>query len=145
MKHRILTTLVASSVLGGTVLARSTEGVALPTSPVPATEVVAGHGWKAEESDNICGISDLKKVSRPAKVDYEKVLAATPQMKKIEDEGIDPKSPEGKALRKAARTLVTKSSEAVRKAESHCSVWKAISHKDGRTIPDVTEKVIERY
>jgi hypothetical protein len=29
----------------------------------------------------------------------------------------------------------------VRVANSHCSIWKEIKHKDGRAIPDVTDKV----
>ena len=102
-------------------------------------------GWVAKAEDNICGITSLKRVSKPAKVDYEEVLDATPQMKKIKREGIDPDSVEGKALRKAARTLITKTCQAVRKARAHCSVWKAISHRDGRKVPDVTEAVIDRF
>ena len=31
--------------------------------------------------------------------------------------------------------------EAVRVAQGYCSVWKSISHKDGRTIPDITDLV----
>ncbi len=102
-------------------------------------------GWVAKEDDNICGISDLKKVTNPAKVDYGELLESTPQIREMKRKGIDPESTEGKALRKGARTLITKTSELVRVAKGHCSVWKVISHKDGRKIPDVTEDVIDRF
>ena len=103
------------------------------------------HHWNADDEDNICGISDLKKVTNPAKVDYDHLLERTPQVKEMKRKKIDPDSTEGKALRKGARTLITKTSELVREAKGHCSVWKVISHKDGRKIPDVTDDVLDRF
>ncbi len=104
----------------------------------------ASHGWDAYESDNICGIHNLKRVTKPAIVNYEDLLAATPQIQEIDRKGIDPESAEGRALRKGARTLITKTCEAVRLVEGYCSVWKVIAHKDGRLIPNITGSVIER-
>ena len=97
--------------------------------------------WVAEEDDNICGIKDLKKVSNPAKVDYDGLWDATPQIKKMKEKKIDPESTEGKALRSEAKTLVTKNCELVRSSKSYCGVWKTIKNEDGRTIPDITDDV----
>ena len=117
---------------------------ATPASSSLSTTVNA-HPWVAEVEDNICGIANLKRVSRPALVDFEKLLAETPQIKELERKHIDPDSVQGRALRRAARTLITKSCEKARKTGGHCSVWKAISHKDGRTIADITEDVLEHF
>jgi hypothetical protein len=100
--------------------------------------------WVADEDDNICGIKDLKKVSNPAKVDYDGLWDATPQIKKMKEKKIDPESTEGKALRSQAKTLITKTCELVRSAKGHCGVWKTIKNSDGRTIPDVTDDVKDK-
>lgn len=130
-----------SLVLGGFVRANPSP------QPVVAGEEVAFpfHSWKAVKKDNICGLTDLDKVSSPAQVDYDELLKATPQMKEIDKKGIDVKSAEGKALVKEAKSLITKSAELERGSKSYCSVWKSISHKDGRKIPDITDAVIDRY
>ncbi|MEW6071933.1 MAG: hypothetical protein AB1726_04960 [Planctomycetota bacterium] len=100
------------------------------------------HGWRAQAEDNICGISNLNKVSNPAVVDYDALLAATPQMKRAKKEKIDPDSPEGKLLRQEAGSLITRKAEVVRAQRGHCGVWKAIRHEDGRAIPDITAEVL---
>ncbi len=98
-------------------------------------------GWIVDRSDNICGLDDPKMLSKPAKIDYDSVLKATPEMKKIKDDKIDPNSPEGIQLRQAAATRVQKAAEKVRGSSGYCSVWKSIRHQDGRAIPDVTDAV----
>ena len=113
---------------------------------VPATEVAPriapdGNGWKAKSSDNIAGLSDLKKLSKPSVVDYDDLLAATPEMKEIKRDRIDPESTKGRTLRQQASDRVTKAAEAVRKEKRHCSVWKAITHSDKRKVPDITKAV----
>ena len=100
--------------------------------------------WIADEEDNICGIKDLKKVSNPAKVVYDDLWDATPQIKKMKEKKIDPESAEGKALRSQAKTLITKSAELVRAAKGHCGIWKTIKNEDGRKIPDVTDDVMDK-
>jgi hypothetical protein len=100
--------------------------------------------WVADEDDNICGIKDLKKVSNPAKVDYDDLWDATPQIKKMKEKKIDPESTEGKALRNQAKTLITKTCELVRSAKGHCGVWKTIKNADGRTVPNVTDDVKDK-
>lgn len=143
MKHRTLVATLALLILTGST--QATESVA----PQGRDDAVisaspAKHAWSAEQEDNICGIATLKRVSKPALVDFEELLEATPQVQEMERDGIDPDSVEGKALRKAARTAITKACEKSRKAAGYCSVWKSISHEDGRSIPDITEDVLER-
>ena len=98
-------------------------------------------GWIVDKSDNICGLDDPKMLSKPAKVDYDALLKATPEMKKIKDDKIDPNSPQGIQLRQAAATRVQTAAEKVRVADGYCSVWKTIRHQDGRAIPDITDAV----
>lgn len=120
---------------------------ATPTAPVllsTATPSAAESGWKANESDNIAGLSDLKKLSNPAVVDYPALLAATPEYKELEKARIDPESPKGRTLRQQAADRVTKAADFVRRDKRYCSVWKEISHKDGRKVPDVTQEVKEK-
>jgi hypothetical protein len=114
------------------------EGTTLHVAPATSE-------WVANEDDNICGISDLKKVTNPAEVSYDRLLDATPQIQEMKRKGIDSDSAEGKALRKGAKTLITKTCELVRAAKGHCSVWRAISNKDKRAIPDITDEVIEKF
>ena len=97
--------------------------------------------WICDRSDNICGLDDVRMLSKPCKVDYDALLKATPEMKKITNDKIDPNSSEGINLRQKAVDRIRDKAEAVRVAQGYCSVWKAISHKDGRTIPDITDLV----
>ena len=110
----------------------------------PSEWLGRGGKWIADESDNICGIRSLKKVSNPAKVDYDDLWKATPEIRKMKREGIDPSSPEGKALRNQAKTRITKVCEEIR-AKKYCSVWKTIKHEDRRKVPDLTEEVKARF
>lgn len=100
-----------------------------------------GTGWVVDRADNICGLDDPKMLSKPAKVDYDALLKATAEMKKIKDDKIDPNSPQGIQLRQAAATRVQKAAEKVRTTDGYCSVWKTIRHQDGRVIPDITDAV----
>ena len=122
---------------------------ATPTAPAltvitaPAPTAVES-GWKANESDNIAGLSDLKKLSNPAVVDYAALLAATPEYKELEKDRVDPESAKGRTLRQQAADRVTKAADHVRKDKRYCSVWKDISHKDGRKVPDITQEVKDK-
>jgi hypothetical protein len=111
---------------------------------VSALVAVVESKWIANEEDNICGIKDLKKVSNPAKVDYDELWDATPQIKKMKEKKIDPESAEGKALRSQAKTLITKKCEEVRASKAHCGVWKAIKNEDKRVVPDITRDVKDK-
>lgn len=121
------------------------SAVALPLSPVPAAHAnEASTPWIVDRADNICGLDDPRMLSKPARVDYDALMRATPEMKKMRDEKIDPNSSEGIQLRQAAVDRVRKACEKVRQAGGYCSVWKQIRHQDGRTIPDVSDLVREQ-
>lgn len=109
------------------------------TVPVPAVPLFAG--WVVDRADNICGLEDAKTLSKPAKVDYDALLKATPQYKKIKDNKIDPNSPEGIQLRQEAANKVRDACDKIRQQDSYCSVWKTIKHTDGRAVPDITDQV----
>ncbi len=106
-----------------------------------ALEWVAARDWSAKAEDNICGLRDLAQVSNPVVIDFQACLDATPEMKKIKAEKIDPKSPDGIRLTTEATNRVTQACESVQKANGYCSVWKSIKHKDGRAITDVSSQV----
>lgn len=100
--------------------------------------------WIVDPTDNVCGLSDPRMLSRPARVDHPLLLAATPEMKRIANEGIDPNSPLGVMLRQQAVDRVLRAADHVRQRDGYCSVWKRIRHRDGRAIPDVTDPVRQR-
>ena len=62
----------------------------LHVSPILTSELQ--QTWICDRSDNICGLDDPKMLSKPAKFDYDAVLKATPEMKKIVADRIDPNS-----------------------------------------------------
>jgi hypothetical protein len=101
--------------------------------------------WILKTSDNICGLRDANQLTHPAQVNYETCLQATPEMKRLRDQKIDPKSAEGIQLRSAGISRVTNACERVRASQGYCSVWKQISHKDGRAISDLSSLVIAQY
>lgn len=138
MSHRTCLSLILLSLaLGGVA---HTD----PVRPSRPALSIAADKWVAEDDDNICGIKDLKKVSNPAKVDYDGLWDATPQIKKMKEKKIDPESTEGKALRSQAKTLITKTCELVRAAKGYCGIWKTIKNEDGRTVPDATDDVKDK-
>ncbi len=106
---------------------------------------VVAKDWIARTSDNICGLKDLNQLSNPALVDFEALLAATPEMKEMKDKQISPSSPEGIRLANAAADRVTKACETVRSNLGYCSVWKQIKHRDGRVIVDITNQVKAQF
>lgn len=98
-------------------------------------------GWIVDMADNVCGLADPRMLSRPARIEYPALLAATPEMKRILEEGIDPNSSIGVALRQRGVDRVLRAADRVREQEGYCSVWKRISHRDGRVIPDISKQV----
>jgi hypothetical protein len=101
--------------------------------------------WIVDASDSICGLRDPEQLSKPAVVNFERCLAGTPELKRMKKEGIRPNTPEGIQLRTEAVDRVTNAANTVRKAGGFCSVWKSIEHRDGRTIPDLTSRVLGQY
>ena len=51
-----------------------------------------GTPYVVNKSDNICGLDQPRQLTNPAVVDYDTLLAATPEAKKIAKDKIDPKS-----------------------------------------------------
>ena len=101
--------------------------------------------WVANAADNICGLSDLRQVSDPAKVDYPELWGKTPEIRKMKDEDIDPDSAEGIQLQQEATDRIREACDEVREDEGYCSVWKRISHDDGRRIADITDAVAKLF
>ena len=143
-----LPVLAAVALLAGAApLASAPNPAAGPEAaetPLTLEELAPATGWRAQAEDNIVGLRDPKKLSSPSLVDYSALMAATAEMKRIKREGIDETSPEGIQLKNRAASKVATACETVMNAEGHCSVWKTISHEDGRTITDLTTKVKRR-
>lgn len=113
--------------------------------PLGAGIELAARDWLAKAADNICGLRDPAQLSSPARVDFDAVLEATPEMKELRDKKIDRNSPEGIRLTNAAIDRATKACESVRASLGHCSVWKEIKHRDGRPIADITDRVKAQF
>lgn len=133
--------------LGLSVFASVASALARPASAARVCETSSTFEyegtWIADRTENICGLDDPKMLSNPAKVDYDTLLKATAEWKKMKDEKIDPNSAEGIQLRQKAAERVRDACEKSRTAKSYCSVWKSIRHADGRSIPDITDAVKE--
>ncbi len=116
--------------------------VTAPAPGSPGDAALPAGEWIASSSDNICGLRDLGQLSNPARVDHPRLLKATPELKRLRDEKIDPNSPEGIQLREKAVDRVRAACEQVRRREGNCSVWRAIRNRDGRQVPDLTGRVL---
>ena len=97
--------------------------------------------WIVKAENNICGLSDASQLSNPVVVDFQALLDATPEYKKMKDQKISATSPEGIKLNNEAVNRIATQCETVRASNGYCSVWKEIKHRDGRAITDVTDKV----
>lgn len=140
MKVRIRSAVLLSVVALASGMSAASAGATNASLALPVAVAEAAQ-WIVDRADSICGLDDPKMLSKPAKVDYETLLRATPEMKKIRDEKIDAASSEGIQLRQSAVDRVLKACERVRQAQGHCSVWKAIRHQDGRAVADITDLV----
>ncbi|MBK7874591.1 MAG: hypothetical protein IPJ77_02380 [Planctomycetes bacterium] len=101
----------------------------------------SGPAWIASKCDSVCGLDDPLQLSNPARVDHPALVDLTPEIEKLHREGIDPRSAAGIQLLQRAADRVRDECEVVRVAEGHCSVWKRIRHRDGRSVPDLTTLV----
>jgi hypothetical protein len=100
-----------------------------------------GTPYVVTKSDNICGLDEPRQLTKPAVVDYQALLEATDEHKKLIKDKIDETSSEGITLMTKARARVLKACEAVRASQGHCSVWKVIKRRDKRSIDDITDEV----
>lgn len=115
-----------------------------PVADAPRTLAVFS-GWQVDKSDNICGLDDARQLSNPVVVSYDRLLAATPEMKRMKDEKIDANSSEGIQLRQKAVDRIREKCDALRVQKGYCSVWKTARHSDGRAVADVTDSVIALF
>jgi hypothetical protein len=93
------------------------------------------------KADNICGLDEPRQITTPAKVDYDALLEETSEVKELKRNGIDPTSSKGITLMTKARSRVLKACETVRTELGYDSVWKSITRRDSRAIPDATDSV----
>ncbi len=142
MGKQILFGLMVALTLAGSTgaLERSRE-----TVEGAVTFAAAASGWIIRSEDNICGLSDPKKLSNPGRLRYSELKEATPEIKRMKEKHIDPESPEGIQLKQAAVDRIRTAADEVRGERGHCSVWKKIRNRDGRTVPDLTDLVKKRF
>lgn len=144
MKQLVLTAALALASLASSAFAlgsvaeggRSGPGIEVAGAPEPG-----GRDWILKSENNICGLSDASQLSNPVVVDFQALLDATPEYKKMKDQKISPTSPEGIKLNNEAVSRIAVHCESIRAAGGYCSVWKEIKHRDGRAITDVTDKI----
>ncbi len=84
--------------------------------------------------------------SAPATIDEAKVKEATPEWKKMQAEGIDPDSAQGKQLVVRMNTRIQDAVRSVAAAENRDLVTRKddISDRQGRDIVDLTDKVAKK-
>ena len=116
--------------------------LSMAPSAAVAQEAVGLSMWRAEARDNICGLSNPRHVTNPSVVNYSVVLNATPEMKDLRRRDINPRSAEGQILKQRAVDHVRRVGSKVMRKSGHCSMWKAISHRDGRRVRDLTDEVL---
>jgi hypothetical protein len=134
--------LAAWSLGAGTTLASpiATTGPAVLESAV-ATTLVVGSDWVVKTENSVVGVSQARQITNPAKVDYDKLMKATPEMKKLRKEGIEESSARGQTLVTAAQSRIRRVARTVMTEKSHCSIWKKISHKKGTAVTDLTDTI----
>ena len=100
-----------------------------------------GTAYIVERSDSICGLDNPRQLTRPARVSYPTLLAATPEMKTLKKDRVNPNSPRGIQLRTDAAARVRRACEKARGRGNFCSVWKRIRRRDKKNVPDITSVV----
>jgi hypothetical protein len=134
---------LCGGVGGGVSDGQGAAATAAPGSPGGARDGQSPReaGWIARDEDHVCGLQVLEQVSSPARIDYDVVLEATEEYRQLRRDGIDPASARGQALTNAAKRRATSAARTHMESTGYCSVWKAIRHRDGRNVPDITEAV----
>ena len=107
----------------------------------PSADDGRGTPYIVNKSESICGIDEPRAITKPAKVDYEALLAATPEVRRMKKRKIDRDSAEGIRLLSAARRKVLSACEKVRSSEGYDGVWKKIKRRDHKAVADITKKV----
>ena len=137
MKSRAQLLLALLALPGGLSCATQQEGLHAALS-----DADAGPVWIVKTGDSICGLDDPRMLSAPARLQFDRIYRSTPEVRRMEAEGIAPDSATGILLHQQALDRIYRTCEFVRNRDGYCSIWKAIRHVDGRPIPDVTDKVL---
>jgi len=141
----IRTSLALGVLLGMGALVHGLASPALPVCPqdqrAAALDDGRGTPYKVEKSDNLCGLSEPRQLSKPAKVDYDALLQVTDEYREMRDKKIDPKSARGVELHNKAHNRIVAACERARVNAGYCSVWKTIARRDGKAINDLTKAV----
>jgi len=138
MKTFKTATLVILALAGLGVAQEPPGQGAVPT--LAAAEV----DWVVKSEDNVCGVSEARQITFPAKVRYDELMRATPEMKEIKRLGIDKDSARGQALITDAKSRVQDAARAVMTDKGHCSVWKKITSTSGQAVTDITDAVLQK-
>jgi hypothetical protein len=117
---------------------------AAPSYEQAASETLSAtaSSWSTISKNNVCGLTNPRQLTQPARIDYRTVLEATAEMKDLKQRGISLDSAEGQILRERAADRVRQIGSKLMRKRGHCSLWKEISHRDGRQIPDLTSALI---
>lgn len=88
----------------------------------------------------------VSNTSAPATIDEGRVREATPEWKKMQAEGIDPDSAQGKQLVVRMNNRIQDAVRAVATAENRDMVTRKddITDKQGKTVTDLTDKVVAK-
>ncbi len=108
----------------------------------PAMVLGDGRGtpYILNKSDNICGLDEPRAISNPAKVDFDALLAATPEVRELKRKRIRRSSAKGMQIMADARRRVLTVCQALCASEGYCSVWKKIRRRDRSAVADLTAK-----
>ena len=106
-----------------------------------SVSATAGSDWTVKTADSVVGVSEARQITNPSKINYSKLLKATPEMKELKKEGLDKNSARGQTLVSQAQSRIARASRAVMTAKGYCSVWKKISHKKQQAVTDITALV----
>ncbi|MDE0913709.1 MAG: hypothetical protein OSB57_00855 [Planctomycetota bacterium] len=144
--------IIGRTILLACTLCGSAQAL-IPSASAPAPDAAASLSVRLDDGggtpyvfyrrDNICGkgIKNPASITKPATVNYEALLEATDEVRKIKKNRIDRQSAEGLQLMTQAKQKVLSACETVRRANSHCGVWKKITRRDGVGVADITAKV----
>lgn len=111
---------------------------------VPAALDGRGSAYAFNSQDNLCGLTEARQLSRPAQVDYDSLLRATPEVQRMRKQQIAPSSAQGTRLLELARARIQRACRTEMDSSAHCSIWKRITRRDGSNITDLTGAVQAR-
>lgn len=112
-----------------------------PVGPCALDDDGRGTDWVLDSNDSLCGLSEARQLSSPAKVDYPALLSCTDEYETIRKEKLDPGTARWIELHNAAHSKVVAACSQAMTDGGHCSVWKKIRHRRGNPITDLTATV----